>query len=125
MKEKLSPRSADQTIERVAFTSEQSYLQIMSGQKTTDLRVATNSLTTLKPGYIVEFRTMGVKEKILVRVKAIRKYKTVEEVLSHEDLKKLFPGAQPDEINKNTSGIRAEDIKRHGGVVIDFEKLPA
>src|SRR3989338_8619908 len=125
MKEKLSPRSADQTIERVAFTSEQSYLQIMSGQKTTDLRAATNSLTTLKPGYIVEFRTMGVKEKILVRVKAIRKYKTVEEALSHEDLKKLFPGAQSKQINKNTLGIRAEDIKRHGGVVIDFEKLPA
>ncbi|MDP9249049.1 MAG: ASCH domain-containing protein [bacterium] len=123
MSEKLSPRSADQTIERVAFTNEQSYSQIMSGQKTADLRAAANTLTTLKPGYIVEFRTTGVKEKISVRVKEVRKYKTVEEVLAGEDMEKLFPGMSPEEINENTSGVRGEDIKQHGGIVIEFEKV--
>jgi ASC-1-like (ASCH) protein len=123
MKEELSPRSADQSIERVAFTTEEAYSQIMSGQKTADLRPGIQIFATLKPGYVVEFRTAGKKEKIMVRVKEIRKYKTVEEVLSREDLDKLFPGTEPGEMNKTASGIRAEDIRRHGGVVIDFEKI--
>src|SRR5687767_2929506 len=100
-----APSSQDRNQPRIIGVSKEFFFSIESGQKTLELRVGFNSFARIKPGQIVEFSALGIKNLIKVRVKEIRKYKTLEEVMADEDIEKIAPGMSREKIDRISEKI--------------------
>ena len=118
------PTYQERNLPKVLFVQKKFFSQIESGEKTAELRVAFSFFTQIKPGFILEFRTGGVKESIRVRVGEVRRYDALDEVLARENVSKIAPGMSPEGITSESSRLfNSKDIEKYGLIVIDFEKV--
>ena len=78
----------------------------------------------MKSGHTLEFRTLGVKENVRVRIREIRKYKTLEDALVVEDAEKIAPGVPREEMIKSSQErFKPENVQKYGLMALDFEKI--
>lgn len=95
---------------------------IEDGSKTLELRVAYANFKDIKKGDIIEFKTKT--KSLRVRVLATRAHHTLESVLETEDVSKIAPKIDKDNMRQIAEGIfRADDVERKGLIVIEFEKI--
>ena len=82
---------------------------IVSGSKTTEIRVSDSSRKKIKTGSLIRFRCQG--DDVLTRVTRIARYATFEEMLDHEDLASINPLATREEQLANIRQIYPPNAK--------------
>jgi len=110
-------------LSREIFLTRDFFNLVRSGLKTLELRVAFPSFSRISFGDIVVFSS-GRGEKISVKITSVRRYQTLEEILTSEDLTKLAPGMTVETARAaGRSLFKESDIKKHGLLILGFEKV--
>lgn len=95
---------------------------IRSGEKSLELRVAFPSFSRIAVGDTLVFSS-GEDEELPVEVTGVRSYGSVEEVMQSEDLSKLAPGMQRNQMTRAANKIfRKEQVDQHGLLILEFKK---
>lgn len=92
---------------------------IVSGSKTTEIRVNDSSRKKIKTGSLIRFRCQG--DDVLTRVTRIARYATFEEMLDHEDLASVNPLATRDEQLSNIRQIYPPEREALGVIALGIE----
>ena len=96
---------------------------VVSGSKTTELRVAFEAFSHIKVDDKVVFKS-GDGRSIQVEITDVTKYHDLDEVLRSADISKLVPNMSKEQIQKAASIIFSEaDVKKYGLVLFAFKKM--
>src|SRR3989338_9758029 len=91
-----NPSSHDQNQPRIIYVKSELFSEIESGQKTLELRIAFGSFSNIKAGDTLEFRK-GNNQSIRVKVRDVRPYSNLSDVLGKEEVNKIAPGLSREE----------------------------
>jgi ASC-1-like (ASCH) protein len=92
---------------------------IVSGSKTTEIRVSDSSRKKIKTGSLIRFRCQG--DDVLTRVTRVARYTTFEEMLDHEDLASVNPLATREEQLANIRQIYPPEREALGVIALGIE----
>lgn len=93
---------------------------IRSGQKTLELRVGFPSFRKLEEGADITFISSGA-EPVDARITATRVYTSLDDVTRSEDISKLAPGMNQQQINSAAKRLFKQDqIDDYGLLIIEF-----
>lgn len=105
------------------YLKERFFEYVVSGSKTTELRVAFESFSRIKVGDKVVFKS-GDGRSIRVEITDVTKYHDLDEVLRSADISKLVPNMSKEQIQKAAPTIFSEaDVKKYGLVLFTFKKM--
>ncbi len=106
---------------REMYLKERFFEYVVSGSKTTELRVAFESFSRIKVGDEVIFKS-GDGRSVKVEIIDVRKYHNLDEVLQSADVSKLVPNMTKEQIRKVAPTIFSEaEVKRYGLVLFSFK----
>jgi ASC-1-like (ASCH) protein/ribosomal protein S18 acetylase RimI-like enzyme len=100
--------------------TKQHYLDLIkSGQKTLEVRVGYEHIKTIEPGELIKFcsRTGA----IVARVKDVRKYSTLSDMIKHEEANQIIPGLPESEVLKILREIYPPAFEKLGVVVLEIQ----
>lgn len=109
-------------IKEKEFRFKRKYFEmIKSGQKTLECRIKYPSLTKIKVGETANF--FWENQSLKVRIKNIRYYKALKEMLSNEEVDRLVPGMSYQNALREYESIYPEwkVAKFNGLIVFEFE----
>jgi ASC-1-like (ASCH) protein len=92
---------------------------IVTGRKTTEVRVNDSSRKKIKEGSLIRFRCQG--DEVLTRVTRVSHYVSFEEMLDHESVTSVNPLATRDEQLANIRQIYPPEREALGVVAIGIE----
>jgi ASC-1-like (ASCH) protein len=92
---------------------------IVSGSKTTEIRVSDSSRKKIQTGSLIRFRCQG--DDVLTRVTRVARYATFEEMLDHEDLASVNPLATREEQLANIRQIYPPEREALGVIALGIE----
>ena len=92
---------------------------IVSGRKTTEIRVNDSSRRKIKVGSLIRFRCQG--EEVLTRVTRVARYANFEEMFDHEDVTSVNPTATREEQLANIRQIYPPEREALGVVALGIE----
>lgn len=91
---------------------------IKNGQKTLEIRVAYDHIKTIKPGDLIKL--VSSSDQIICRIRKIRRYPDLDQMLRHEDVERALPGLKPDEALQRLREIYPPDKEQLGIVVLEL-----
>ena len=121
MKLRNNPESPLEIQKEVSVKQE--FLEMIKyGRKTVEVRIAYPDLDGISAGDHIRFRSR--RDEVIVRVKAIRRYKSISEVIQNENTAKIAPQVPLAHLRQLARQLFSEShIKIHGLIVIEFEKI--
>lgn len=120
MREQLQPTPELTKIE----TDYDSVIDIRSGWKTLEIKVVSPKIKTIRSGDMLEFVSGRGGTKVKVKVKEIRCYSKIEEVLAKEDVGKILPSVPSQRVARDLKDLfRSHAASSNGLAIIEFEKL--
>jgi ASC-1-like (ASCH) protein len=114
------PRSEKQYNHSLTIYEENLQL-IKSGLKTLEVRLEDDKISKIKPGDIIKF--MSSATEIRVRIKDVRRYQSLEELVANEDANKILPGRTVDQI-LSLPLAKIYTRSRQNKIVLEIEALP-
>lgn len=91
---------------------------IKSGEKNIEVRVAYDHIKKIKPGDGI--RLVSGPEQVVRRVREVRRYSSIAQMLEHEDVTQVLPGLDRDEARERLRGIYPPEKERLGIIVFDL-----
>lgn len=95
--------------------------QIRSGKKTLEVRVGYDSIRTIQPGEKIELMTSTDQQ--VIKVNAVRRYFTFDEMLNGENPSAIVPGSSRSEVLSLLQRIYPSDKERLGVVVLEVHPV--
>lgn len=100
--------------------TKQRYLDLIKrGQKTLEVRVGYEHIRTIKSRELIKFCSRN--ETLIVRVKDVRKYQTLYDVIENEEATQIIPGLSMPEVLKTLQEIYPPAFERFGVIVIEIQ----
>ncbi|MDH5375602.1 MAG: ASCH domain-containing protein [Candidatus Bathyarchaeota archaeon] len=98
----------------------QHYLNLIkNGQKTLEIRVGYPSIRTIQHGECIKLASRT--ETIVVRVKDIRKYLTLDSMLNKEDTNLIAPGLTKAQVSRLLKEIYPRHLEKLGVFVLEIQ----
>jgi ASC-1-like (ASCH) protein len=93
---------------------------IKSGQKKLEIRVAYDHIKKIRSGDLIRLVSNSNSDEVLRRVREVRRYAGLEQMLQHEDIEQVLPGLKPQEALQRLREIYPREKERRGVVVLDL-----
>jgi len=101
----------------------QQYLDLIrNGQKTLEVRVGYPNIRTIQPGERIKLASRT--ETIVIRVKDIRKYPTLDGMLNDENPNRIVPGLTKAQVSRRLKKIYPRHLERLGVFVLEIQAEP-
>jgi ASC-1-like (ASCH) protein len=98
----------------------QHYLDLIrNGQKTLEVRVGYPNIRTIQSGECIKLASRT--EKIVIRVKDIRKYPTLDGMLNDEDPNRIVPGLTKAQVSRRLKKIYPRHLEKLGVFVLEIK----
>ena len=91
--------------------------EILAGRKTLEVRVGYGNIRQLKPGM-----QLLLNGEYPVSIKAVRRYNSFEEMIAREDVEKIVPGKEKEEVLQILKMLYPPFKEKLGVFVIEIEK---
>jgi ASC-1-like (ASCH) protein len=91
---------------------------IRSGKKTLEVRVGYPNIRTIQPGERI--RLASRTESLIIRVKDVRVYTSLDEMLSAEKVQDIAPGQSDTQISKLLRDIYPPHLEKKGVYVLEI-----
>lgn len=101
----------------------QQYLDLIrNGKKTLEIRVGYPNIRTIQPGERIKLASRT--ETIVIRVKDIRKYPTLDGMLNDEDSNRIVPGLTKAQVSRRLKKIYPRHLEKLGVFVLEIQAEP-
>jgi len=94
--------------------------EIKSGQKKLEIRVAYDHIKKIRIGDLIRLVSTSTSDQVVRRVRNVRRYVSIDQMLKHEDIEQVLPGLKADEARQRLRQIYPRDKERLGIVVLDL-----
>jgi ASC-1-like (ASCH) protein/ribosomal protein S18 acetylase RimI-like enzyme len=91
---------------------------IKNGQKKLEIRVAYNHIKKIKRGDLIKL--VSNSDQAVRRVREVRRYESIDQMIKCEDIEQALPGLKPDEGLQRLREIYPPEKERLGIVVLDL-----
>lgn len=91
---------------------------IKSGRKKIEVRVGYDHIKKIKPGDLI--RLDSESDQVACRVREVRRYPSLEQMVEHEDIEQVLPGLKPDEALRRLREIYPPQKEKLGIIVLDL-----
>jgi ASC-1-like (ASCH) protein len=95
---------------------------IKNGQKTLEVRVGYPSIRAIQPGERVKLASNT--ETVVIRVKHVRKYPTLDIMLNEEDPNRIVPGLTKAQVSRRLKKIYPRHLENLGVFVLEIQAEP-
>ncbi len=104
------------------ITIRQEYLEmIREGKKSLEIRVGYPNILLIGGGDHILFMSGPDRHTIIVR--DVRRYNTFDEMIEHEDFKRIIPGLSKEEVLKTLKQIYPPEKESLGVIVIEVQPV--
>lgn len=93
---------------------------IKSGQKKLEIRVAYDHIKKIRSGDLIRLVSNSNSDQVVRRVREVRRYAGLAQMLQHEDIEQVLPGLKPQEALERLREIYPREKERRGVVVLDL-----
>jgi ASC-1-like (ASCH) protein len=103
----------------------QEFLKMIKyGRKTMEVRIAYPDLDGISAGDHIRFRSS--RDEVIVRVKAVRRRRSISEIIEKENISKIAPQVPQIHLRQLARQLFSEShIEKHGLLAIEFEVIEA
>jgi ASC-1-like (ASCH) protein len=109
---------------RVLQTQERLLELCRLGTKTLEVRIANPTIRAIRPQHVVTLKSSN--SQLQVRIRTVREYRTIADVLSGEDPARIFPGRTRTEIVSEWRGYFPVNVEEREGIrVFEIELVSA
>jgi ASC-1-like (ASCH) protein/GNAT superfamily N-acetyltransferase len=93
---------------------------IKSGQKKLEVRVAYDHIKKIRSGDCIRLVSNSNSDQAIRRVREVRRYAGLIQMLEHEDIEQVLPGLKPQEALQRLREIYPPEKEKRGIVVLDL-----
>jgi ASC-1-like (ASCH) protein/ribosomal protein S18 acetylase RimI-like enzyme len=93
---------------------------IKTGQKRLEIRVAYDHIKKIRSGDLIRLVSNSDSDQAVRRVREVRRYAGLAQMLQHEDIEQVLPGLKPQEALQRLREIYPPEKERRGVVVLDL-----
>jgi len=91
---------------------------ILSGEKTLEVRVLYPNLRSIQKGELINLNNQAT-----IRIRDVRKYSTFEEMLSKEEVSRIVPGSNREELLRLLKSLYPPHKEQLGVLVLEVEPV--
>ncbi len=118
-------QTPDHGLPREMWIKDEFFPYIESGKKTCELRIGYESFRKIQPGHTIDFKSPRYDKGAKVMVKKLNQYPTFEAMIATEDIWRIAPNVRStaEAALMFKKIFQDNEVKKHGLVVIEFEKI--
>jgi ASC-1-like (ASCH) protein/GNAT superfamily N-acetyltransferase len=94
--------------------------EIKSGHKKLEIRVAYEHIKKIKTGDLIRLVSTSTSDQVVRRVRDVRRYASLDQMLQHEDIEQVLPGHKSDDALQRLREIYPPKKEQLGIVVLDL-----